>query len=294
MKSDRLWGYVFLGPWIFGFLALTLGPMIASLFFSFTKYDIINTPVFVGWDNYLQIFTQDPKFWNALAVTLFFSLVAVPLTLALGFVLAYFLNLKIPGARAFRTIYYMPSVLSGVVIAILFRGLFDEKYGIVNGVLALVGIRGPDWLTNPQFALVALVIIALWGVGGGIIIYLAGLQGIPTSLYEAADLDGAGRRSQFFRITLPMMSPVIFFNLVMGIISAFQYFTEAWVLTRGGPAESTQFYNIYLYKTAFSYMNMGYASALAWVLFFLILVLTLLVFRSSAMWVYYEGEMGKK
>jgi multiple sugar transport system permease protein len=131
-------------------------------------------------------------------------------------------------------------------------------------------------------------------VGGGIIIYLAGLQGIPTSLYEAADLDGAGRRSQFFRITLPMMSPVIFFNLVMGIISAFQYFTEAWVLTRGGPAESTQFYNIYLYKTAFSYMNMGYASALAWVLFFLILVLTLLVFRSSAMWVYYEGEMGKK
>jgi multiple sugar transport system permease protein len=294
MKSDRFWGYVFLSPWIFGFLALTLGPMVASLVFSFTKYDIINTPVFVGWDNYLQIFTQDPKFWNALAVTFLFSFVAVPLTLALGFLLAYFLNLKIPGARAFRTIYYMPSVLSGVVIAILFRGLFDEKYGILNGALALVGIRGPDWLTNPQFALAALVIIALWGVGGGIIIYLAGLQGIPTSLYEAADLDGAGRRSQFFRITLPMMSPVIFFNLVMGIISAFQYFTEAWVLTRGGPAEATQFYNIYLYKTAFSYMNMGYASALAWVLFFLILILTLLVFRSSAMWVYYEGEMGKK
>jgi len=294
MNRDRFWGYVFLSPWIFGFLALTLGPMVASLVFSFTKYDIINTPVFVGWDNYLQIFSQDPKFWNALAVTFLFSFVAVPLTLALGFLLAYFLNLKIPGARAFRTIYYMPSVLSGVVIAILFRGLFDEKYGIINGALALVGIRGPDWLTNPQFALAALVIIALWGVGGGIIIYLAGLQGIPTSLYEAADLDGAGRRTQFFRVTLPMMSPVIFFNLVMGIISAFQYFTEAWVLTRGGPAEATQFYNIYLYKTAFSYMNMGYASALAWVLFFLILILTLLVFRSSAMWVYYEGEMGKK
>ncbi|HTH13038.1 MAG TPA: sugar ABC transporter permease [Spirochaetia bacterium] len=294
MNRDRFWGYVFLSPWIFGFLALTLGPMVASLVFSFTKYDIINTPVFVGWDNYLQIFSQDPKFWNALAVTFLFSFVAVPLTLALGFLLAYFLNLKIPGARVFRTIYYMPSVLSGVVIAILFRGLFDEKYGIINGALALVGIRGPDWLTNPQFALAALVIIALWGVGGGIIIYLAGLQGIPTSLYEAADLDGAGRRTQFFRVTLPMMSPVIFFNLVMGIISAFQYFTEAWVLTRGGPAEATQFYNIYLYKTAFSYMNMGYASALAWVLFFLILILTLLVFRSSAMWVYYEGEMGKK
>jgi multiple sugar transport system permease protein len=184
----------------------------------------------------------------------------------------------------------MPSVVSGVVVALVWRGLFNEKFGVINWVIGLVGLQGPDWFNNAQFALGALIIISVWSVGGGMIIYLAGLQSIPTQLYEAAEIDGCSSIQKFSRITIPMMTPVIFFNLIMGIISCFQYFTEAWTLTRGGPAEATQFYNIYIYKTAFSYQDMGYGSALAWVLFFIVLVLSALVFKSSAGWVHYESE----
>lgn len=292
-KEEARWAFLFLSPWLAGFLLFTLGPMVASLWFSFTRFTGTALPVFVGLDNYVTLFTTDPKFWRSLGITFFYALVAVPLGLVLGFLLAWLLNLKIPFMKFWRTVYYMPSVISGVVVAILWRGLFDEKHGIVNYVLSWFGIQGPAWLLNPEFAIAALILISIWGVGGGMIIYLAGLQSIPTSLYEAADLDGAGAWQRLVRVTLPMMSPVIFYNLIIGIIACFQYFTEPWILTKGGPDDATLFYNIYLYKNAFQYSAMGFASAMAWVLFLIVLVLTALVFKSSSMWVYYEGEVKK-
>jgi multiple sugar transport system permease protein len=190
-----------------------------------------------------------------------------------------------------RTLYYLPSVTPGVAAAILWGIIFNPTFGIMNWFLSIVGIKGPGWLSSQQWALPALIIMSLWSVGGGMIIYLAGLQGIPTALYEAAELDGANSVKKLTHITIPLMTPVIFYNLIVGIIGTFQFFTSVYVLTRGGPAEATLFYNLYLYNTAFRYLDMGYASALAWVLFIVILIITLLVFRSSAMWVYYEGEI---
>lgn len=292
-KGEARWAFLFLSPWIVGFLLFTLGPMAASLWFSFTRFSGTSLPVFVGLDNYTTLFTTDPKFWRSLGITFFYAFVAVPLGLVLGFLLAWLLNLQIPLMKFWRTVYYMPSVISGVVVAILWRGLFDEKTGFVNFVLSWFGIRGPAWLLSPEFAIAALILISIWGVGGGMIIYLAGLQSIPTALYEAAELDGANAWQRLLKVTLPMMSPVIFYNLIIGIIACFQYFTEPWILTKGGPDDATLFYNIYLYKNAFQYGEMGFASALAWVLFLIVLVLTALVFKSSSMWVYYEGEVKK-
>jgi ABC-type sugar transport systems, permease components len=265
--------------------------MIASLVFSFTDMNLIKGQFdFVGFANYVKLFTSDPKFYKALGVTFEYALIAIPLTLVAGFLLACLLNKNIAGVNFWRTIFYLPSVVSGVVVALVWRGLFNEKFGLINWLLGLAGIVGPDWFNDARGALGALVVISLWSVGGGMIIYLAGLQGIPTQLYEAAEIDGCNSVKKFTRITIPMMTPVIFFNLIMGIIGCFQYFTEPWTLTRGGPAEATQFYNIYIYKTAFSYQDMGYGSALAWVLFFIVLGLSALVFRSSASWVHYETE----
>jgi multiple sugar transport system permease protein len=290
-NKEFRWALFFLSPWLIGFIVFTAGPMLASLIFSFSDLNLIKGQFhFIGLDNYLRLFTADPKFVNALIVTFAYAAIAIPLTLVAGFLLACLLNKNVPGANFWRTIFYMPSVVSGVVVALIWRGLFNEKFGLINWLLGLAGIVGPDWFNNGRGALGALVIISLWSVGGGMIIYLAGLQGIPTQLYEAAELDGCGPLHKFTRITIPMMTPVIFFNLIMGIISCFQYFTEPWTLTRGGPAEATQFYNIYIYKTAFSYQDMGYGSALAWILFFIVLALSALVFRSSASWVHYETE----
>ncbi len=302
-KREALSGYLFISPWIIGFLIFTLGPMIASLIFSFTNYDIGQTaqaPAFVGFANYIKMFARDPKFWHSLGVTLSYALVAIPLGLVFGFALAYLLNLKVPGVAFWRTVFYMPAVIPSVASALLWSLIFNPRYGILNWFLSLVGIRGPGWLASPDWALPALVIMSLWGVGGGMIIYLAGLQGIPTALYESAQIDGANTWQQILHITLPLMTPVIFYNLITGIIGTFQYFTEVYVLTStssgglGYPADATLFYNVYLYDQAFGGHNrMGYASALAWLLFLLVLVLTALVFRSSAAWVYYEGELRK-
>ncbi len=290
-RRESLWGYVFISPWIIGFIVFTAGPMLASMILSLTHYNIAEPPTFVGLTNYVKLFTQDQKFWHALRVTMTFAFVAIPLNLAFGFIVAYLLNMKVPGVAFWRTIYYLPSVMPGVATALLWGLLFNPRVGVLNWILSLVGIKGPGWLASPQWALPALILMSLWGVGGGMIIYLAGLQGIPTSLYEAAQIDGANRLQQLLKITLPLMSPVIFYNLVTGIIGTFQYFTDAYVLTGGGPVDATLFYNLYLYKQAFTYRNMGYASALAWVLFLIVLAFTLLVFRSSDLWVYYEGEM---
>jgi multiple sugar transport system permease protein len=201
------------------------------------------------------------------------------------------LNQKVPGVNLFRAIFYIPATISGVAIALVWGLILNPERGLLNPILSLFGINGPAWLQNPNTALYGLVIISLWGVGGGVVIYLAGLQGVPTDLYEAAKVDGANIWQQFLYITLPMITPVIFYNLVLGLINTFQYFTEVFILTRGGPARSTLVYNLYLYQNAFSYNHMGYASALAWVLFVITLVLTALIFRSSDTWVYYEGQM---
>ncbi len=292
-RSESRWAYLLISPWIVGFVIFTLGPMIASLVLSFSHYDIVNTPVFAGFDNYAKLLTGDPKFWHSLGVTVVYAVIAVPLNLIFGFALAYLLNLKIPGLAFWRTIFYMPSVTAGVATALMWGFIFNPRYGILNWFLGTLGINGPGWLNSPYWALPALILISLWGVGGGMIIYLSGLQSIPTALYESAQIDGANEWQQLRHITLPLMSPVIFYNLVIGIIGTFQYFTEAYVLTRGGPAEATTFYNLYLYTNAFEYRDMGYASALAWILFLIVLVLTALVFRSSSAWVYYEGEVRK-
>jgi len=293
-KKEERWAYFFISPWLIGFVLLTLGPMIASLYLSFTNYNLSSSgavPVFMGGANYIKLFTQDPKFWHSLGVTLTYALIAVPLELFFGFMVAFLLNLKVPGLPVWRTVYYLPSVTPAVAGAILWGIIFNPTFGIMNWFLSLIGIKGPGWLSSQQWALPALIIMSLWGVGGGMVIYLAGLQGIPTALYEAAEIDGANSLQKLTHITVPLMTPVIFYNLVIGIIGTFQFFTSVYVLTKGGPADATLFYNLYLYNTAFRYMDMGYASALAWVLLIIILLITLLVFKSSAMWVYYEGEV---
>lgn len=290
-RREAIWAYILISPWIIGFLVFTFGPMIASLCFSLTDYDIMNPLHFLGADNYARIFTGDPRFWHSLRVTLTYAVVAIPLGLVLGFILALMLNANIPGVSVWRTVYYMPSVLAGVATAILWSSLFNPRFGIINWILSWFGIKGPGWLSSTTWALPALIVMSMWGVGGGMIIYLAGLQGIPTTLYDAAMVDGANSWHKLRHVTLPMMTPIIFYNLIMGVIGTFQYFTNAYVMTSGGPAEATLFYNLYLYNNAFSYMKMGYASALAWILFVIVLALTILIFRSSEAWVYYEGQL---
>lgn len=286
--------YWLISPWTIGFLVFTLGPMVASFYYSFTDYSITKSPKLIGFGNFIEMFFNDYRFWHSLRVTFQYAIFAIPVGLVLGLFLALLLNTKVPGISVWRTLYYTPSVVSGVAVAILWAYLFNPQYGLINWLLGMVGIKGPGWLNSPDWALWALIIMSLWGVGGGMIIYLAGLQGIPTALYEAAEVDGANKIRQFFAITLPLITPVLFYNLVIGIISTFQIFTSVYVMTAGGPVESTLFYNLYLYNNAFRYQRMGYASALAWILFVIVLVMTLLVFRSSAMWVYYEGELRRK
>jgi len=297
-RRESLWAYAFISPWILGFIIFTVGPMLASLFFSFTDYNIVDPPRWNGINNYVNLF-QDDLFWHSLGVTFKFAVVALPLGLVFSYLIAVLLNQKVRGVNVWRTIYFLPSVIAGVAVALLWVRIFDPRYGILNPLLEKIGIEGPGWFSDPQWAVPALVIMSLWGVGGNIIIYLAGLQGVPTDLYDAAKVDGANAWQRFWHVTLPMTSPVIFYNLVLGLIATFQYFTEVYVISSGnsnggglgGPARSTLFYNIYLYQNAFKYFHMGYASSMAWVLFIIVLCLTLLVFRSSAAWVYYEGEV---
>jgi multiple sugar transport system permease protein len=292
-RREAMWAYILISPWLIGFVWLTAGPMITSAVFTFAEYDLLNPLRFIGLQNWRYMFTQDPLFWHSLRVTLTFSVVALPTGLVLGLALALLLNAKVPGLTIWRTVYYMPSVVAGVAVAVLWNQVFNPRFGIINWMLSWFGIKGPGWLQSPDWALPALIIMSLWGVGGGMIIYLAGLQSIPTTLYEAATIDGASMWQRFSHITLPLITPVIFYNLVIGIIGTFQYFTNAYVMTNGGPANATLFYNLYLYRNTFQYQRLGYGSALAWLLLFIVLVMTALVFRSSSAWVYYEGELKK-
>jgi multiple sugar transport system permease protein len=287
-RIEERWFYVFIAPWIVGFIVFTAGPMLASLYFSFTQYDITSAPKWIGLSNFGTMINTD-LFWKSLEVTVYYSLVSVPLGIAVSLAIALLLNQKVLGMSVFRTIFYTPAVVSGVAVSLLWLFLFDPQFGPINWALSLVGIQGPQWLLDENWVIPAFIIMSLWSIGGGIVIYLAGLQGIPTELYEAASIDGATAVHKVRHITLPMMSGVIFFNLIIGIIASMQEFTRAYVMTQGGPHYASNFYLLYLYQNAFQYFNMGYASALAWVLFLIILAVTIVVFRSSSLWVYYEG-----
>jgi multiple sugar transport system permease protein len=289
-KQEERYMYLFISPWLIGFVLFVGGPIVASLFFSFCDYDVVRAPVWTGLENYLQM-SIDPLFWQSLKVTVLYSIVSVPLNLMVSLAIAILLNQDIRGLTVFRTIFYMPSVISGVAVSLLWMWIFNPEFGILNNILWQVfRIQGPGWIMSKEWVLPSFIIMGLWGIGGGIVIYLAGLQGIPTELYEAAEIDGANSWYRFWKITLPMMSPVIFFNLVMGIISSFQIFTQAYVMTNGGPQYASLFYVLYVYRNAFNYFNMGYASALSWILFLIIMGLTMIIFKSSALWVHYEGE----
>lgn len=290
-QSEALTGILMASPWILGFLIFIVGPMVISLYLSFTRWDLFTEPRWIGLRNYEQLIFRDAKFLLSLKVTTIYAFVSVPLQVSLGLVLATLLNQKIRLLGFFRTVYYLPSVIGGIAVAVMFRWIFGTQFGLINGMLATVGIQGPSWLGDPDLVLVSFVLMSMWGAGSSMLIYLGALQGIPTELYEAADVDGAGTLAKFFRVTVPMMTPVIFFNMVMGIITALQEFVLPFIMTRGGPANSSTFLVLYLYRNAFELFKMGYASAIAWIIFIYIMVLTIFIIRSSSMWVYYEGSL---
>ncbi|WP_245443364.1 carbohydrate ABC transporter permease [Labrys okinawensis] len=286
----NLAGYLFLAPWLIGFLGLTLGPALASLYLSFTDYDLLQSPQFVGTANYVRIATADPKFAAAMKVTFTYVLLSVPLKLIFALALAMAFNRGIRGLPLYRAIFYLPSLLgASVAIAVLWRQLFAAD-GLVNSLLALVGIDGPSWISNPRYSLYTLVALSVWQFGSPMIIFLAGLRQIPQDMYEAASLDGASKARQFCKITLPLLTPVVFFNFVIQTIEAFKAFTPAFIISEGngGPINSTLFYTLYLYQEAFGFFRMGYASALAWILVLIIAFFTAFSFLTARYWVHYD------
>lgn len=291
VRRNLATGLLFTSPWLAGFLIFTLYPIAASLYYSFCSYDAIRSPRWVGAANYHRLLFEDDLFWKALWNTLYMVAVGLPLSLVVALAIALLLNQKRRGISIYRTIYYLPSITPVVATSILWLWLLNPQIGLVNILLKHLGIPNPpNWLTDPAWAKPALIFMGLWGAGGGMVIYLASLQDVPQSLYEAAALDGAGAFARFRHVTLPMISPVILFNLIMGLIGSFQYFTQAYVMTSGGPQDATTFYALHLFNRAFLDFKMGYASAMAWILFVITLAATVLVLRSSARWVYYAGE----
>ncbi len=282
--------YILILPWVVGFLVFLAYPMLRSLYLSFTSYNLLSPPEWVGLRNFQRILA-DEDFWQSLKVTLFYALGSVPGGTIIALALAMVLAQKLRGVNFWRTIFFLPSILSSIAVAVLWLFIFRPQDGLLNMALGLFGIKGPDWLLSEQWALPALILMSWWSVGGQIVIYLAGLKGIPEVLYEAAEIDGATGWAKFRYVTIPMLSPTIFFNVVLAIIGALQVFDVGWVMTRGGPNKATLFYMLNLYERAFQLGQMGYASALAWILFVVIMIITLLVVRSSAAWVYYESEV---
>jgi multiple sugar transport system permease protein len=291
-QREAIEGYLFILPWVIGFLIFTAGPMLASLALSFTKWGLIDTPVYIGADNYVKM-VNDPLVWHSLGVTARYTLLTVPLQILFSLGIALILVRPIPGVYAYRGIFYLPNILGGVVTALLWMWVFNPDYGILNYLLSLVGIEGPAWLSDPDWALPAIVIMSVWNLGAAIILFIAGLQSIPAHLYEAAELDGAGDWAKFRYVTLPMLSPTLLFILITAMIASFQVFDIAFVASAGdgGPVRSTLVYLLYFYQNGFKYFNMGYASALIWLLMAIVLALTVLIFRSSSMWVFYESEV---
>jgi multiple sugar transport system permease protein len=291
-QREALAGYLFISPWIVGFLIFVVGPLIGLFWLSFQRWDLIGDPHFVGWRNYERLF-DDRLFRKSLEVTVLYGLGRVPLGIIVALGTALLLNQNIRFLGMWRTIYYMPVVLPPVAVSLVWMWIYNPRYGVLNGFISQVfGVEGPRWLDDPVLVLPSLMVMAVWvAAGRNMIIYLSGLQGISRDLYDAAAIDGAGTWPRFWRITLPLLTPVIFFNLVTGMIDTFKLFTQAYVMTEGGPRNQSLFFTYYLWQKAFQQFQMGYAAAMAVVIFFLIIVLTLLIFRSSKAWVFYEGEV---
>jgi multiple sugar transport system permease protein len=292
-RREELYGWLFASPWIIGFLLFTAGPMLASFYLGFTEYSIANPPKWVGTANYQKALTGvDPQFWPSLGRTFLYAGLIVPLGLAGSMLIAVLLNQKLRAVALFRTLFFLPSLVPIVASAVLWQWLFQPDFGAINGLIAMVGIKGPLWLSDSRSALPSLMVMALWGTIGGstMIIFLAGLQSVPNELLEAAEIDGAGSAQRFFRITLPLLTPTIFFNLVIGLIAALKVFEAALVATKGGPNFATWFFIVHLYQTAFQNIEMGYASALAGVFFVIVVTLTIINVQLSKRWVHYEGE----
>jgi multiple sugar transport system permease protein len=289
---DTINGLLFIAPWLVGLLVFTLYPILASFYYSFTEYDIVSPPKFVGLANYQALLTTDPLFYKGVRNTLFYAAVAIPLNISVAIGVALLLNMRVRGMAFYRTIFFLPSIVPDIASALLWAWILNPQFGLANGLLRRLGLPTIGWLTDPAWSKPSLAMIGLWGFGASVVIFLAALQDIPQHLYEAAELDGANTPRKVWHVTLPMLTPTIFFNLVLGVIGSFQYFTTAYVLTNGegGPASSTLFYALLLYRNAFKYFKMGYASAMAWLLFAFILVITLIIFKTSGRWVYYEGE----
>lgn len=294
--QEAVEGYLFALPAILGLLIFTIGPIIASFYLSFTEYNIVKPPEFRGLANYQKLFTSDELFRKSLGITAYYASLSIPLSLAAGFLIALLMNQQVRGIFLYRTIWYLPALVPAVATGTLWRFALNRDFGLVNLPLRALGLGAPGWLIDPALTVPSLVLIHLWGLGNSVLIYLAGLQGIPQHLYEAAEIDGANWWAKFWNITVPMSSPIIFFNLILGIIGSFQIFTEVYVIftpTGGtgsvGPENAALVYLMYLYRNAFQYFRMGYAAALAWLLFLVIMVLTALMFRFQNRWVYYEG-----
>lgn len=292
-RKEALWFYVLVSPWLAGFILFAGGPTVASAYLSLTHNDPVNwPPTWVGLLNYDVMF-RDRLFWKALQVTTYYTALAVPLSVIFATFIALILNERLPGTAVWRTIYYLPSIVTGVPVALMWNWIFQPQFGLVNGLLYDLGVPPeylPRWLSDPAWAVPTFVIMSLWQFGGPMLIYLASIQGVPSQLYEAAQLDGASKLRQIWHITLPSISPVIFFNGILAIIASFQVFTNAFVITNGGPNYATYFMVFMIYQNAFTFIsNMGYADALAWILFMIMLIFTGLAFRSSRHWVFYEA-----
>ncbi|KIH70795.1 carbohydrate ABC transporter permease [Salinicoccus roseus] len=292
-KKENLYGYIFILPWIIGFLGLTLGPLLFSLVGSFTNYNVTSRMDFIGFANYKEMFMYDDLFWTSLYNTLYFVAFSVPLTTIAAILISTLMNQDIPGMRVFRTIYYLPAILSGVGVYLLWMQLLDPSTGLINQFLAIFGIDGPNWLFDSEWAKPSLIMMKLWSAGGSMLLYLAAMQGVSKTLYEAAIMDGATRVQMFFRITLPMVTPIIFFDIVTSTIGSFQIFQEAYVMSAdnaGAPENSLLFYNLYMWIKAFNVFDMGYAMAMSWILFIIVLILTIINFKFARRWVHYEGD----
>jgi multiple sugar transport system permease protein len=292
LRQHNWAGYLFISPWLIGFFAFVLLPMVASLVLAFTDYDILSAPQWVGLANFERMFTEDARYWRSVRATFYYVFIAVPFRLAFALAVAMLLNTKRQGVSLYRAVYYAPSIVGGsIAVAVMWREIFSSD-GVVNYVLAFLGVPNLNWLGNPRTAIWTLILLAAWQFGSPMLIFLAGLKQIPSEYYEAASIDGAGAWDKFLKITLPLLTPIIFFNLVMQVISGFMAFTQAFILSggTGAPLDTTLFYALYLYIRAFNNLEMGYSSAMAWVLLLVIAFFTGLIFKSSSQWVFYESK----
>ncbi|MGQ9632216.1 MAG: carbohydrate ABC transporter permease [bacterium] len=290
-RKEALSGYLYISPWIVGFLIFTAGPMIASIYYSLCDYQLLLPPKWIGASNYIRLLTSDPLFWKSLWNTTYYTVGSIILGVLGSLLLAVLLNHRIRGETIYRAMFYLPTLTPAVAMAILWGWLFNTEFGLINDTLAKVGVQGPAWLYSTEWVIPAFIIMSLWSIGGArMIILLAGLQGIPQELYDAAEVDGANWWAKFRYVTFPLLSPSIFFVFITGIIGSFQIFTTSYIMTGGGPANASLFYVLHLYRNAFEYFKMGYASALAWILFIIIVSFTLIQFKLAGRWVYYGGE----